>query len=99
VQLANEIGDYTRKLVEDYEDLDKITIQADLWHSKYQASRYTCVCHVFHVLNNIQLKQYPCVFLIHVLNKSLLFSTFMILLFISNMSCYSVRGVYNALLF
>jgi len=39
VQLANEIGDYTRKLVEDYEDLDKITIQADLWHSKYQACR------------------------------------------------------------
>ena len=25
VQLANEIGDYTRKLVEDYEDLDKVT--------------------------------------------------------------------------
>ena len=42
VQLANEIGDYTHKLVEDYEDLDKVTIQADLWHSKYQASRYSC---------------------------------------------------------
>lgn len=39
VQLANEIGDYTRKLVEDYEDLDKLSIQADIWHSKYQASR------------------------------------------------------------
>lgn len=39
IQLANEIDDYTKKLLEDYEDLDKLTIQADIWHSKYKASR------------------------------------------------------------
>jgi len=39
IQLANEIDDYTKKLLEDYEDLDKLSIQADIWHSKYKASR------------------------------------------------------------
>jgi hypothetical protein len=39
IQLANEIDDYTKKLLEDYEDLDKMSIQADIWHSKYKASR------------------------------------------------------------
>jgi len=39
IELANEIDDYTKKLLEDYEDLDKLSIQADLWHSKYKASR------------------------------------------------------------
>ena len=40
IQLANEIDDYAKKLVEDYEDLDKMSIQADIWHSKFKASRY-----------------------------------------------------------
>jgi len=43
IQLANEIDDYTKKLLEDYEDLDKLSIQADIWHSKYKASRYVIV--------------------------------------------------------
>ena len=47
IQLANEIDDYTKKLVEDYEDLDKMSIQADIWHSKFKASRYVVVCTVF----------------------------------------------------
>ena len=44
-QLANEIDDYTKKLLEDYEDLDKLTIQADIWHSKYRASRSVNITH------------------------------------------------------
>lgn len=37
--LSMEVGDYTKKLTEDYEHLDKISIQADMWRSKYLASR------------------------------------------------------------
>lgn len=44
IQLASEIDDYAKKLVEDYEDLDKMSIQADIWHSKFKASRYVLVC-------------------------------------------------------
>lgn len=37
--LSMEVGDYSRKLSEDYEHLDKISIQADMWRSKFLASR------------------------------------------------------------
>lgn len=37
--LSMEVGDYSRKVSEDYEHLDKISIQADMWRSKYLASR------------------------------------------------------------
>lgn len=35
-----EIGDYNKKITDDYEHLDKISIQADMWRSKFLASRY-----------------------------------------------------------
>lgn len=38
-ELAMELGDYTKKMTEDYEHLDQIAIQADMWRSKYLASR------------------------------------------------------------
>ncbi|KAK3095024.1 hypothetical protein FSP39_009313 [Pinctada imbricata] len=38
-QLAKELGDFSKKLSEDYEHLDKISIQADMWRSKFLASR------------------------------------------------------------
>ncbi|KAL8594762.1 hypothetical protein ACOMHN_047480 [Nucella lapillus] len=38
-ELAMEVGDFTRKMTEDYENLDQISIQADMWRSKYLASR------------------------------------------------------------
>jgi uncharacterized coiled-coil DUF342 family protein len=37
--LSQEIGDYSKKMCEDYEHLDKISIQADMWRSKYLACR------------------------------------------------------------
>lgn len=37
--LSLEIGDFTKKMHEDYEHLDKISIQADMWRSKYLACR------------------------------------------------------------
>lgn len=37
--LSQEIGDYSKKMCEDYEYLDKISIQADMWRSKYLACR------------------------------------------------------------
>lgn len=38
-QLAMELGDFTKKMTEDYENLDQISIQADMWRTKYLASR------------------------------------------------------------
>ncbi len=38
-ELATEIGGYSQKIVEHYESLDKVSIQADLWRSKFMASR------------------------------------------------------------
>ncbi|XP_053404161.1 golgin-45-like [Mercenaria mercenaria] len=38
-QLSMEIGDYFKKMSDDYEHLDKISIQADMWRSKYLACR------------------------------------------------------------
>ncbi|KAK7466799.1 hypothetical protein BaRGS_00037115 [Batillaria attramentaria] len=38
-ELAMEVGDYTKKMTEDYENLDQISIQADMWRTKYLASR------------------------------------------------------------
>lgn len=37
--MSQELGDFSRKLSEDYEHMDKISIQADMWRSKYLASR------------------------------------------------------------
>ncbi|GFN74098.1 DNA-directed RNA polymerase subunit [Plakobranchus ocellatus] len=38
-QLELDIGGFSKKMSEDYENLDKISIQADMWRSKYLASR------------------------------------------------------------
>ncbi|KAH9512370.1 Golgin-45 [Bulinus truncatus] len=38
-QLSMDIGGFSKKMSEDYENLDKISIQADMWRSKYLASR------------------------------------------------------------
>ncbi|KAI8743624.1 golgin-45 [Biomphalaria glabrata] len=38
-QLSVDIGGFSKKLSEDYENLDKVSIQADMWRSKYLASR------------------------------------------------------------
>lgn len=38
-ELAMELGGFTRRMTEDYEHLDQISIQADMWRSKYLASR------------------------------------------------------------
>ncbi|XP_060573481.1 golgin-45-like [Ruditapes philippinarum] len=38
-QMSMEIGDYFKKMSDDYEHLDKISIQADMWRSKYLACR------------------------------------------------------------
>lgn len=38
-QLSKELGHFSKKLSEDYEHLDKISIQADMWRSKFLASR------------------------------------------------------------
>ena len=37
--MSQELGDFSKKLTEDYEHMDKISIQADMWRSKYLASR------------------------------------------------------------
>lgn len=37
--LSKEIGDFSRKITDDYENLDKISILADMWRSKYLACR------------------------------------------------------------
>lgn len=38
-QLELDIGGFSKKMSEDYENLDKVSIQADMWRSKYLASR------------------------------------------------------------
>ncbi|RUS69221.1 hypothetical protein EGW08_023017 [Elysia chlorotica] len=38
-QLEMDIGGFSKKMSEDYENLDKVSIQADMWRSKYLASR------------------------------------------------------------
>ncbi|XP_046543162.1 golgin-45-like [Haliotis rubra] len=38
-ELSMEVGGYTRKVTEDYENLDKVSIQADMWRTKFLASR------------------------------------------------------------
>ncbi|XP_059158357.1 golgin-45-like [Physella acuta] len=38
-QLSQDIGGFSKKLNEDYENLDKVSIQADMWRSKYLAAR------------------------------------------------------------
>ncbi|XP_050389973.2 golgin-45 [Patella vulgata] len=38
-QLSLELGDHMKKMTADYENLDKISIQADMWRSKFLASR------------------------------------------------------------
>ncbi|XP_074658556.1 golgin-45-like [Tubulanus polymorphus] len=37
--MTNEIGDYHRRISTDGENLDKVSIQADMWRSKFLASR------------------------------------------------------------
>jgi len=37
--LSATVGTYSQKLYQDFEDLDRISIQADMWKSKFQASR------------------------------------------------------------
>ncbi|XP_052782446.1 uncharacterized protein LOC128218789 [Mya arenaria] len=37
--MSVELGDFTRKISDDYEHLDQISIQADMWRSKYLACR------------------------------------------------------------
>ena len=49
VQLTQEVGDYSKKLHQDYEDLDKLAIQADLWRSKFKASRCGTYMFLFHI--------------------------------------------------
>lgn len=39
-QLSATVGSYSEKLYQDVEDLDRISIQADMWRSKYMASRF-----------------------------------------------------------
>ncbi|GAB1607361.1 golgin-45-like isoform X1 [Argonauta hians] len=38
-QLSLEVGGFTKKVSEDYENLDRLSIQADIWRSKFMASR------------------------------------------------------------
>ncbi|KAL3848090.1 hypothetical protein ACJMK2_018969 [Sinanodonta woodiana] len=38
-ELSLEVGGFGKRLLEDYENFDKISIQADMWRSKYLASR------------------------------------------------------------
>ena len=38
-QLATDMNQIDKQRKEEYEDLDHITIQADMWRSKYTASR------------------------------------------------------------
>ncbi|XP_060082669.1 golgin-45-like [Ylistrum balloti] len=38
-QLSTEIGTFARRRTEDYEHIDKVSIQADMWRSKFLASR------------------------------------------------------------
>lgn len=37
--LSATVGNYSEKLYKDFEDLDRISIQADMWKSKFLASR------------------------------------------------------------
>lgn len=39
MHLANEIGTYSKQMCDDLESLDQLTIQADMFRSKYSASR------------------------------------------------------------
>ena len=39
-QLSEDLGGYSKKMTEDYENFDKVSIQADMWRSKYLASRF-----------------------------------------------------------
>ncbi|XP_067944393.1 uncharacterized protein [Watersipora subatra] len=39
VELSATVGSYSQKIYKDVEDLDRISIQADMWRSKYMASR------------------------------------------------------------
>ncbi|XP_005102586.1 golgin-45 [Aplysia californica] len=38
-QLSMDIGGFSKKMSEDHENFDKVSIQADMWRSKYLASR------------------------------------------------------------
>uniref|UniRef100_A0A0B6ZXQ2 Golgin-45 n=1 Tax=Arion vulgaris TaxID=1028688 RepID=A0A0B6ZXQ2_9EUPU len=38
-QLSLDLGGFNKKMSEEYENLDKVSIQADMWRSKYLASR------------------------------------------------------------
>lgn len=38
-ELATTIGGYTEKMRQDYEQLDQLHIQADMWRSKFMATR------------------------------------------------------------
>ncbi|OWF55445.1 golgin-45-like [Mizuhopecten yessoensis] len=38
-QLSTEIGTFAKRRTEDYEHIDKVSIQADMWRSKFLASR------------------------------------------------------------
>ena len=37
--LAQEVGGYSEKLCQGYEEVDKLAIQADMWHTKYRAAK------------------------------------------------------------
>ena len=38
-QLAQEVGGYSEKIYQGEEEVDKLQIQADMWHSKYRATK------------------------------------------------------------
>jgi hypothetical protein len=52
-ELTQELGFTAKKRSEDYENLDAISIQADMWRSKYLASRY-----IIYLKNSKKLKLY-----------------------------------------
>ena len=48
-ELATTIGGYTERMLQDHEQLDQLSIQADMWRSKFMATRCdipttTCLC-------------------------------------------------------
>ena len=59
-ELSEEVGGFTKKVTEDYENLDKISIQADMWRSKFLASRWdshivTSLVYILTVKHSINL--------------------------------------------
>ena len=58
-QLASEIGGYTERLRKDYEELDTLSIQADMWKSKFMATRsVTAVSLIYNLCKMVTRKIY-----------------------------------------